>query len=311
MDSTERRLLDAVLTEPSARQHRKVYADWLESRGDAGAAFLRCDMALWSLEPDHVLWTVAEHELSRLRMQLDPGWLAEVETPDTPSAYHSGGPNSCPCSPATSYGPELEPPQLHRQVQDTQSSGWKRLLELIEEAAADGRQEFDPRQDLSPEQWRDIITLPKTIAKLTQVYVLTLYGSNLVRIPPEIGAMAVLHDFDPYTSYALHFYPYELRRAGPGRSGPNFRESTRAVYGNGKSEMGFPRLTPDRKLDRYWAGHSLMRRCCSCAEPFRDRGHYRGWIGQSLANACSTKCLDDGKAHLGGSYGNYTAWTPP
>ena len=30
-----------------------------------------------------------------------------------------------------------------------------------------------------------------------------LYRSNLVRIPPEIGMMTSLEEFDPYTSYRL------------------------------------------------------------------------------------------------------------
>lgn len=43
-----------------------------------------------------------------------------------------------------------------------------------------------------------------------------LYGSNLVRIPPEIGAMTSLEEFTPYTSYRLHWVPYEItRRAAP------------------------------------------------------------------------------------------------
>jgi uncharacterized protein (TIGR02996 family) len=303
MDSTERRLLDAVLTEPSARQHREVYADWLESRGETGAQFLRCDLALWSLEPDHVLWTVAEHELSRLRAQLDPGWVAQVETVATPPANRDDR-----CLPPNNPG--LEPLKLHRQVQDTHSWGWRRLLVLIQEAVADGRKEFEPYEQLPEDRWGDIITLSKSIAKLTQVAELNLHGSHLVRIPPEIGGMANLRTINTI-GYPLHFYPYELRHAGPSGQAPYRVESSSALYGNDRNLMGFPRLTPHRELDRYWAGHSLMRRCCTCGEPFRDQGHYRGWIGHSLANACSTKCLDDGKAHLGGSYGQYTAWTPP
>lgn len=34
-----------------------------------------------------------------------------------------------------------------------------------------------------------------------------LYRSNLVRIPPEIGAMTSLEEFTPYTSYRLHWFP--------------------------------------------------------------------------------------------------------
>jgi hypothetical protein len=46
---------------------------------------------------------------------------------------------------------------------------------------------------------REIVTLPPTIAKLTAVKHLMLHGSNLVRIPPEIGVMTSLEEFTPYT----------------------------------------------------------------------------------------------------------------
>jgi hypothetical protein len=40
------------------------------------------------------------------------------------------------------------------------------LLELIAEAAADGREEFRPLPELSPEQRRQIVTLPVSILKV-------------------------------------------------------------------------------------------------------------------------------------------------
>jgi hypothetical protein len=67
-----------------------------------------------------------------------------------------------------------------------------------------------------------------------------LYGSKLKRIPPEIGEMGALEYFDPYTSYDLHWFPYEITRCKNLRDS---RVSTRALYGNYKNRMGFPRLT--------------------------------------------------------------------
>ncbi|MEU9107773.1 hypothetical protein AB0D54_26255 [Streptomyces xanthophaeus] len=67
-------------------------------------------------------------------------------------------------------------------------SSWQHLLELIDEAAADGREGFRPLVELSPEERRQVITLPPAIGKLTAVKHLVLYGSNLVRLPPEVGA---------------------------------------------------------------------------------------------------------------------------
>ncbi|WP_433513461.1 hypothetical protein ACQP2T_59450 [Nonomuraea sp. CA-143628] len=77
--------------------------------------------------------------------------------------------------------------RFHAERQDTSAPGWRHLLALIEEAAADGREVFRPLAELSPDERRQIVTLPPTIAKLIAVKHLVLYGSNLVRIPPEIG----------------------------------------------------------------------------------------------------------------------------
>ncbi len=88
---------------------------------------------------------------------------------------------------------------FHGERQDTTPAGWLRLLALVEEAAADGREEFDPLVELSPQERRDVITLPASIGRLSAVKHLRLYGSNLVRIPPKIGATTALEEFSPYT----------------------------------------------------------------------------------------------------------------
>ncbi|MFH8805551.1 hypothetical protein ACH4F6_39455 [Streptomyces sp. NPDC017936] len=49
-----------------------------------------------------------------------------------------------------------------------------------------------PLVELSTEERRQVITLPPSIAKLTGAKHFVLYGSSLVRIPPEIGAMISL-----------------------------------------------------------------------------------------------------------------------
>ncbi|MDQ1031275.1 hypothetical protein QF035_008857 [Streptomyces umbrinus] len=123
---------------------------------------------------------------------------------------------------------------------DTSAPGWRRLLELIDEAAADGREEFRPLTELSPEERRQIITLPPSIAQLTAVKHLVLYSSNLVRIPPQIGAMTNLEE-SPYTSYRLHWFPYEITRC---RKLTRSTVSTRALFGNYKLRSPFPQLQP-------------------------------------------------------------------
>ena len=80
-------------------------------------------------------------------------------------------------------GQRLERPprvvRFHRDRQDTAAAGWQRLIEMIEEAAEDRREEFSPLSELSPEHRRQIITLPHAIGKLTTVRHLVLYGPTL------------------------------------------------------------------------------------------------------------------------------------
>ena len=182
--------------------------------------------------------------------------------------------------------PEL---QLHTEQQDTRSSGWVRLLELIEDAAKDGREEFSPLREMTPEQWSEIVTLPASIAKLKLVKHFILYGSSLVRIPPEIGEMASLEQFTPYTSYRLHWYPYEITRCA------NLKRSTvstRALYGNFRYRPPFPKLPQLHDAD-------TPVRCSVCDAPFGASGPLQHWVSLEVATdvlpllvySCSTECL--------------------
>jgi hypothetical protein len=83
-----------------------------------------------------------------------------------------------------------------------------------------------PVEKLAPGEETQIVTLPSTIAKLKSVKRLFLYGSSLVRVPPEIGEMSTLEVFDSYTSYRLHWFPYEITRCPKLR---HSRVSTRAL----------------------------------------------------------------------------------
>ncbi|WP_084219595.1 hypothetical protein [Spirillospora albida] len=192
---------------------------------------------------------------------------------------------------------------FHGELQDTAAPGWVRLLRLIDEADADGREEFAPLRDMSAEHRRQIVTLPPTIARLTRVKHLLLYGSDLVRIPPEIGDMASLEEFTPYTSYRLHWFPYELTRCA------NLRQSTvstRALYGNFKTRPPFPELKQNRKgftyseLDPGEWGATSIRTCSVCAGPIPATGPHQVWISKGVAtdvlpllvNACSESCVE-------------------
>lgn len=199
------------------------------------------------------------------------------------------------------------PTAFHPEVQDTGAPGWIRLLELVEEAVADGREEFKPLAELTPEHRRQIITLPPTIARLTSVKHLVLYGSNLVRIPPEIGAMRSLEEFSPYTSYRLHWFPYEITRCAGLRSST---VSTRALYGNYKRRPPFPALPPVSAglrgadlsdLDPGVRGATAIRTCSVCDGPVEGVNLRQVWISLRtsgadvlplLVNACSTACVE-------------------
>jgi hypothetical protein len=192
---------------------------------------------------------------------------------------------------------------FHGDRQDTGAEGWQHLLALIDEAVADGRTVFKPFAELSAPERRQIVTLPPTIAKLTAVKRLVLYGTNLVRVPPEIGAMTNLEFFDPYTSYRLHWYPYELTRCA---KLADSRVSTRALYGNFKFRPPFPKLRPVTKagevelgaLDPAVWGADAVRTCSVCDGPVQ--GELRqvwisGLVGTDvlplLVNACSAVCV--------------------
>ncbi|ELP62289.1 leucine-rich repeat domain-containing protein [Streptomyces turgidiscabies] len=197
---------------------------------------------------------------------------------------------------------------FHPELQDTSSAGWQHLLALIDEAASDGREEFRPLAELSPQERRQIITLPPSISKLTAVKHLMLYGSNLVRIPPEIGAMTSLVQFTPYTSSRLHWFPYEITRCSRLVSSTI---STRSLFGNYKLRPQFPRLQPSRgravepelldlaDLDPSRWGATAVHTCSVCDRSLESGELHQAWISLRvatdvlplLANACSLACI--------------------
>ncbi|MFB7470268.1 leucine-rich repeat domain-containing protein [Kitasatospora sp. NPDC056184] len=212
----------------------------------------------------------------------------------------------CACLPRSSTA-RNRPTRFHAERQDTTAPGWLRLLELIEEAAADGREVFSPLVELTAPERRQVVTLPPTVARLTAVRHLVLYGSNLVRLPPEIGAMTSLEEFTPYTSHRLHWFPYELTRC------PALRRSTvstRALYGNEKYRAQFPglRAAPGAAagldladLDPGVWGAAAIRTCSVCDRPVDGANLRQVWISRwtsgadvlpLLVNACSAECVD-------------------
>jgi uncharacterized protein (TIGR02996 family) len=299
----ENTFLMAIRANPEDDPLRLIYADWLEERGDARADFVRLHLALKSLSPDHPHRAAGEQELSALRQSASERWLGAIEPEHVVGWKLWQG--ACECFAAGHEArpwPEME---FHLDTQDTECAAWKRLLTLIEQAAADGREELAPLRDMTPEEREQIITLPPTIAKLKSVRVLYLYGSHLVRIPPEIGEMSSLVEFDPYTSYWLHWFPYEITRCA---NLADSRVSTRALYGNYKYRPPFPRLQPrmvtaagrvEPEGLSLKSGAPTIRNCSVCNRPYEDRRLHRVWITLRVAthdlpllvNACSEDCI--------------------
>ncbi|WP_375182268.1 hypothetical protein, partial [Chryseobacterium sp.] len=130
--------------------------------------------------------------------------------------------------------------KIENHVQDRNSVAWKKICDYIDRVAEDGREEFSPAEELGYDLFSQIHTLPETISKLKKIKKVRLYGNKLKRIPPEIGQMEALEYFDVYTSYDLHWFPYEIIHC---KNLKDSRMSTRAVYGNYRNRMGFPDLS--------------------------------------------------------------------
>lgn len=180
--------------------------------------------------------------------------------------------------------------KIQNNVQDRNSMAWKKLCEYIDEVANNGTDEFDPREALGDDLFSEIYTLPESIAKLKKVKKVALYGSSLKRIPPEIGEMESLEYFDPYTSYYLHWFPYEITKCQKLKES---RISTRALYGNFRTRKGFPQL--NNNPVRYYKDHV---NCSICEKSIDYKSTNQMWvtvrIGTDtvplLANLCSKAC---------------------
>ena len=190
--------------------------------------------------------------------------------------------------------------KLHEEVQDEECEAWVLLQWLIEQARLDGRKRFAPRQEMSAQQWTQIVTLPPSIGTLKEVEELHLYSSHLVRLPPEIGGMTNLKEFTPYTSYRLHWFPYEITRC---KKLVESTVSTRALYGNYKYWPPFPRLpadpVPGEDSGMVEAEAGKIMRCSVCDREFSAANLHQVWITLRVAtdwmpllvNACSKECV--------------------
>jgi hypothetical protein len=180
--------------------------------------------------------------------------------------------------------------KIDNNVQDRNSVAWKKLCNYVDKVATENGEEFSPLEELGQELFAQIYTLPETISKLKSVKKVWLYGSKLKHIPPEIGEMEALEYFDPYTSYELHWFPYEITKC---KNLKDSRVSTRTLYGNWKNRMGFPRLTHNPV--RY-SGDTVN--CSICNKTMTYEQTNQLWISLNvgtdilplLTNLCSKEC---------------------
>jgi hypothetical protein len=179
--------------------------------------------------------------------------------------------------------------RFHTEVQDTNSDAWNSLEAYIAKVRDEGSDELDPISGIGWEKWEQVVTLPTSIGTLKSVRFLSLYGSHLVRIPPEIGDMTNLEEFDPYTSRCLHWFPYEITRC---QQLKRSRVSTRCLYGNYKYRPPFPKLPQI-------SATLAPAKCSVCGESFSQEGIRQAWISLRVAtdvlpllvHACSEKCI--------------------
>ena len=180
--------------------------------------------------------------------------------------------------------------KIENNVQDRNSKAWNMLCDYIDKIAEEGGDEFAPYEELGAELYSEIFTLPESISKLKKVKKVWLYGSKLKRIPPEIGQLESLEYFDPYTSYNLHWFPFEITEC---KNLKDSRVSTRALYGNYKNRMGFPRL--NHAPVKYF-GEKVNCSICKKEMTYDETKQMwiTLWIGTDylplLANLCSKEC---------------------
>lgn len=182
--------------------------------------------------------------------------------------------------------------KIPNNVQNRKSIAWKMLCRYIDKVAREEREEFAPYKGIGIILYSHIYTLPESISKLTKVKRMLLYGSKLKRIPPEIGKMESLEYFDPYTSYNLNWFPYEITKC---KKLVDSTVSTRALFGNYKNRMGFPKL--HHSPVRYF-GDTV--KCSECNKEMTYQETKQLWITLEvgtdylplLANVCSKACED-------------------
>lgn len=219
-----------------------------------------------------------------------PSRLFAIDTASTNAIGRITRREHCACLAArTKKGVPLVP-NMHVEAQDQSAVGWAEVTDLIGRLARTSAPILEPSAQIPWEDWMRVITLPPQVASLTRVAEIRFYGSHLRRLPPEIGRMTSLRELDVYTSYSLHWLPYEITRCASLRAS---RMSTRALYGNRKTRLPFPHLSGPIEV-------LLPATCSVCDQPFGESIPQPFWTTQQvgtdyvplLIHSCSSSCIE-------------------
>ena len=179
--------------------------------------------------------------------------------------------------------------RLHVDEPHSSQKAWDEALEILDNAAKRGVVELNLGKEMHRENYLALHTLPDSIGDLKDLQKLVLYGSNLSTIPRAIAGCVNLRVFEPYTSYRLHWFPYEMRQCAKLKSSCI---STRALYGNFKHRAPFPDLS-----NNPWSWPTGGARCSVCGAADRVLEQY--WVSQAVASdvvplllsVCGEACL--------------------
>ncbi|MBN2713963.1 MAG: leucine-rich repeat domain-containing protein [Planctomycetes bacterium] len=167
---------------------------------------------------------------------------------------------------------------------------WDIACEIIDITAKKDVKELNLGKIMDRHDYMALNTLPETIGECKALERLVLYGSNISSIPREISGCVSLKAFEPYTSYRLHWFPYEMTKC---RHLSNSCISTRALYGNYKIRPPFPNLSIHR-----WEWPTGKCYCSVCGGEAACMEQY--WTTQPVAadvipllvSVCSNACLE-------------------
>ena len=181
-------------------------------------------------------------------------------------------------------------PTFHVDERSSTQRAWDIACEILESAAKKGLKNLNLGRMMDRNDFMALNTLPESIGELKDLENLVLYGSNLSSIPREISGCEKLKTFEPYTSYRLHWFPYEIKRC---RNLSDSCISTRALYGNYKMRTPFPDLSKHT-----WNWQSGQAYCSICNLESNKLDQY--WISQVVAtdvipmlvSVCSNDCLE-------------------